>query len=101
MNKMLPLASSSASELQAMRKPLPSTKNPEGAAQQFEAMLLKQMIDSMWSTIPKDGVLSGSNEEGMYRDMLNEALANSISEGKGVGIKEVILRDMNKLSKTR
>lgn len=101
MNKVQPPGISSASELQAIRKPLPSTKNPEEAAKQFEAMLLKQMIDSMWSTVPKNGVLSSSNEEGMYRDMLNEALASSISEGRGIGIKEVILRDMNKLSKNR
>jgi Rod binding domain-containing protein len=31
--------------------------------------------------------------------MLNEALANSISEGKGMGVKDVILKDINKFSK--
>jgi Rod binding domain-containing protein len=64
-------------------------------------MLVKQMIDSMWSTVPKEGVLSGSREEELYRDMLNEAIANSIAEGKGMGIKDVILKDINKLSKNK
>jgi Rod binding domain-containing protein len=31
--------------------------------------------------------------------MLNEALASSISEGKGLGVKDVILKDFNKLNK--
>jgi Rod binding domain-containing protein len=53
----------------------------------------------MWSTVPQEGLLSGSHEEGLYRDMLNEALANSISEGRGIGIKDVILKDIKKYSK--
>ncbi len=80
-------------------KSVPLTQQPEEVAKQFEAMLLKQMIDSMWSTVPKEGLLSGSHEEGMYRDMLNEALAKSISEGKGIGVKDIILKDINKVPK--
>lgn len=99
MNKIKPLESVAALDLRGAQKPIPATQNPELAAQQFEAMLVKQMIDSMWSTVPKKGVLTGSNEESMYRDMLNEALANSISEGKGMGVKDVILKDINKFSK--
>ncbi|MCB0340055.1 MAG: rod-binding protein, partial [Bdellovibrionales bacterium] len=41
--------------------------------------------------------LFGSREEEMYRDMLNEALAKSVTEGKGIGIKEVIVNDMKKV----
>jgi flagellar protein FlgJ len=80
-------------------KDIPLSKKPEEVATQFEGMLLKQMIDSMWSTVPKGGLLTGTNEEGMYRDLLNEALAKSISEGKGIGVKDVIMKDLNKLSK--
>jgi Rod binding domain-containing protein len=80
-------------------KSIPLTQQPEEVAKQFEGMLLKQMIDSMWSTVPKNGLLSGSQEEDMYRDMLNEALATSISEGKGIGVKDIILKDINKVSK--
>ena len=101
MNKIKPLGSVAAPDLGVTQKPLPATKDPAVAAQQFEALLVKQMIDSMWSTVPKKGLLSGTNEESMYRDMLNEALANSISEGRGIGVKDVILKDINKLSKSK
>jgi flagellar protein FlgJ len=83
----------------AKPKSVPLTQQPQEVARQFEALLVKQMIDSMWSTVPKGGMISGSHEEGMYRDMLNEALAQSISEGKGIGVKDVILNDINKVNK--
>jgi Rod binding domain-containing protein len=53
----------------------------------------------MWNTVPKGELISGSSEEQTYKDMLNEALANSIAEGRGIGIKEVILKDINRLAK--
>jgi flagellar protein FlgJ len=101
MNKIRPFDPSHGVELQKVQKPKPLSQDPEKAAEQFESMLVKQMMDSMWSTVPKDGLLSGSNEESMYRDMLNEALSSSIAQGRGMGIKEVILKDINKLSKSK
>jgi len=68
----------------------------EKAATQFEALLLHQMFKAMWNTVPKGGLLSGSSEEGHYRDMLNQELADQISESQGIGIKDVIMRDLNK-----
>jgi Rod binding domain-containing protein len=37
----------------------------------------------------------------MYRDMLNEAVADSISKGRGIGIKDVIAKDLDGLAKKR
>ncbi len=68
----------------------------EKAATDFEALLLQDMFKSMWETVPKDGMLSGSREEASYRDMLNEALANNIAKGKSIGIKDVILKEFKK-----
>jgi Rod binding domain-containing protein len=77
----------------------PSLNNPEEAAVQFEALILQEMMKSMWQTVQNGGLLSGSREEETYRDMLNEAVAQSIASGKGVGIKDVIAKDINKLEK--
>jgi flagellar protein FlgJ len=78
---------------------LPASQDSKQAAQQFEALLVQEMLKSMWATVPKGELLSGSHEESMYRDMLNEAVASSISEGRGMGIKEVILKDLDGLRK--
>lgn len=66
------------------------------AAVQFEALLLHQMFQAMWSTVPDDGLLSGSREEGYFRDMFTQGLADSIAKGQGIGIKEVIARELYK-----
>lgn len=80
---------------------LPASQDPKQAAQQFEALLLQEMLKSMWATVPQGQLLSGSHEESMYRDMLNEAVADSIAQGKGIGVKDVILKDLNSLEKKR
>jgi Rod binding domain-containing protein len=101
MNKITPLDSSVALRSAKTPEKIPATQDPKGAAQQFEAMMLQQLMQSMWNTVPKGELLSGSNEEGYYRDMLNEAISTSIAEGRGIGIKEVILRDISKLEKKK
>lgn len=80
---------------------LPASQDAKQAAQQFEALLLQEMLKSMWATVPQGQLLSGSHEETMYRDMLNEAVADSISQGKGIGIKDVIYKDLNSLDKKK
>jgi Rod binding domain-containing protein len=69
-------------------------KKLDDAAMQFESMLLKQMFSSMWSAVPQEGILSGSREEEIYRDMLNQAIADATSKGQGLGIKEVIKKEL-------
>lgn len=71
----------------------------EKAATQFEALLLHEMLKEMWNTVPKSGLLSGSHEESMYRDMLNQGIANEIAEKQSIGVKEVIVREMREREK--
>lgn len=73
------------------------SKKAEKAAEQFEALLLQQMFQSMWKSVSSEGMLSGSREEEHFRDMLNEGLATEIARGQGIGIKDVLLRDMQGL----
>lgn len=99
MDKLKPLGSNPANSIGLGPAKLPDTQDPVKAAEQFEALLTHEMLKSMWNTVPKGELLSGSSEEQTYRDMLNEALANSIAEGRGIGIKEVIMKDINQLAK--
>lgn len=71
----------------------------ERAATDFEALLLQQMLQSMWNTVPQSGMLTGSREESLYRDMLNEQIAQSMASGRGLGIKDMIAREMEKTEK--
>jgi Rod binding domain-containing protein len=63
---------------------------------QFEALLVKQMLGAMWRSVPQGGLLSGSHEEEIYRDMFNDTVAESIAEKQSMGIKAVIKRELTK-----
>lgn len=55
----------------------------------FESMLLNEMFKTMWKSIEKTDFLGGdSNEQDIYRDMFNQAVADEASKGRGIGIKE-------------
>ena len=55
-------------------------------------------MKSMWATVPtQEGSITGSREEQMYRDMLQEAMATNIAEHSSLGIAAVIERDMKQI----
>lgn len=66
----------------------------EKAATEFEALLLQQMLQSMWKSAPSEGMLTGSNEESLYRDMLSEQLAKEMAESQSLGLKDIVIREM-------
>ena len=90
---------SGVTETKVDKLDLKDLNKKKDAAEKFEAMLVHEMMKSMWNTVPKSGMISGSSEEQTFRDMLSEAVADSVSKGQGIGIKDVIYKDMNKLDK--
>ena len=73
-------------------------KKFKDAVNGFEAMLIQEMFKSLWSTVETKGWLGEdeTNEAKIYRDMLNQALADSIAQGKGVGVKDVLVKELAK-----
>ncbi|MDR2337320.1 MAG: rod-binding protein [Deltaproteobacteria bacterium] len=73
-------------------------KKIKEATNGFEALLLQEMFKSLWSTVETKGWMgeTESNEAKIYRDMLNQALADSIASGKGIGIKDVVKKEFSK-----
>lgn len=67
------------------------------AAKQFEAVLIRQMLKVMRESAPKGGLLgeSGSGSGGdMYLQMMDEAMADQMAEGQGIGLRETLMRSM-------
>jgi flagellar protein FlgJ len=64
------------------------------AAQDFESVFLNHMLKTMrQSASSGPGPGSGSGER-MYRDLLDDELAKSISRGGGLGLADVLVRDL-------
>ena len=73
----------------------------EKASSGFEALLLHQMLKSMWETVHSEGLLGeNSNQSEIYRDMFNQAVADSVSEGRGIGVKEFLNKELIKQTPT-
>lgn len=66
-------------------------------AQQFESMFMQMMLKSMRSAnevFAKDNPLN-SFEMGFHRDMLDNQLSLSLSQGRGMGIADALYRQMS------
>jgi flagellar protein FlgJ len=64
------------------------------AARQFESLFVTMMVKAMRDTLPKDGMFSSSNMES-YQEMFDQQLALDLSRKGGLGMAELIARQMS------
>lgn len=71
-------------------------QNPEAlkaAAKQFEALFMQQMLKSMRAASLGEDIM-GSEQTEFYQDMFDQQLAVHLSAGKGLGIADVLVRQL-------
>lgn len=68
------------------------------AARQFESLLVTQMLKTMRETRfnDEDDPLSGGDGAKLYRDLLDQQWAASITKGRGLGFAEMMLKAMER-----
>jgi flagellar protein FlgJ len=79
-----------------------ASKNPEAlrkACQDFEAVMLKTMLKSMRATVPDDGMLEKDSSREIFDDLLDQEVATQIARTEGMGIGEMLFRQLQKLEK--
>ncbi|CAD5109253.1 flagellar assembly peptidoglycan hydrolase FlgJ [Zestomonas carbonaria] len=78
-----------------------SESNLRKVAQEFESLFLNQMLKAMRSAneVFAEGNFMNSNETKMYQDMHDQQLAISMSRDKGMGLADVLVRQMSQLKK--
>ncbi|MBO6827762.1 MAG: rod-binding protein [Sneathiella sp.] len=64
------------------------------AAEEFEAFFLSQVLNSMSSGIETDPTFGGGESEKVFRSMLNDEYAKSMSRSGGVGIADAVYREI-------
>ncbi len=64
------------------------------AATQFESLLIHQMLQAMRDTLPEGGLFGEGIDQEFIFDMYDQALADSIAESGGLGVKDVLLNQM-------
>lgn len=69
-----------------------------GAARQFEAMLVTQMLRNMRAARlnAEDDPMTGGEAMKLYRDLLDQQWAARISQGRGLGFAELITQALER-----
>ncbi len=70
------------------------------AARQFEAMLVRQILESANRSVIQSSYTDESTTSGIYRDMVNNQLADSISRSGSVGLAQILNREFSKQLKS-
>ncbi len=60
------------------------------ACVEFESLFIKQMLNSMRATVPKDGLLDGGLGRDIFEDMLYDEYAKKMAETAQFGLSDTI-----------
>ena len=63
-------------------------------AVEFEAFFLSQMLNNMTSGLQTDKTFGGGEAEKIFKDMLNDEYAKSMSSQGGIGIADMVYREI-------
>ena len=67
------------------------------AANKFESQFLSQMIGQMFEGVKTDGPFGGGFGEQMFRSMMTDAMAKQMTQTGGVGVSDVVQREILKM----
>lgn len=65
------------------------------ACQDFESFFLSYLMKQMRSTVPQGGFLQDSRPQQIYRDMLDDSVAESVARSnKGIGLADMLYKNL-------
>ena len=98
-NSILPqMEQNRLSQLSDLASPGTSKTNKQlkSLSKQFESIFIHQLLKSMRSTVQKTGLFD-SHATNMYESLHDEEIAKLMTEQKGIGLADVIYRDLVRL----
>ncbi len=66
------------------------------ACKEMEAVFVNIVFDRMRATVKRDGLIEESLGENIFASMLDGELAQEISKGEGVGIADLLYKQLSK-----
>jgi len=65
------------------------------ASKGFEALLLQEMMKSMWATVKTEGLMGEDSNQGqIFQGMFQQAVADEISAGDGIGVQKFLEKEL-------
>jgi Rod binding domain-containing protein len=76
---------------------IPGKKRDEklyGTCQEFESIIIKQMLNVMRKTVEKNGLINGGAAEEIFEDMLYDNYSLMMAKNSGFGLADLIYRQL-------
>jgi peptidoglycan hydrolase FlgJ len=67
------------------------------AAEEFEALFLSQMLESMFKDVPTGGLTGGGPGEQIWRSMMLQEYGKTLASSGGIGIADMVTRELMRL----
>jgi peptidoglycan hydrolase FlgJ len=88
---------SGLSKAQTMARNAMTEEKAREAAQEFEAVFLTQILETMYSGIEPNETFGGGNAEKIFRSMINEKTAQSMAKNGGIGLADAVYAEIIRL----
>lgn len=75
---------------------LPGEEDLKKICRQFESIFLTYFVRQMRKAIPKSDFLEGGLAGEFYRDQWDQALAEKMAEGGGIGLAKILYQQLQK-----
>lgn len=89
-NQRTPAGDERAADIETRRQ------QARAKAEEFESVFLNTFVEQMFSGIKTEGPFTGGSSEDIYRSMMSEQYAKSISKSGGIGLADHIYSEILK-----
>jgi peptidoglycan hydrolase FlgJ len=72
----------------------PNMATTKKTAQQFEGVLISQMLNDMFDGIKTDGMFGGGEGEEMFRSLMVDEYGKQIAAQGGIGLADAVTREL-------
>ena len=66
------------------------------ACREFESIFLAYLMKRMRATVPKTDLFGSQRDEEIFRDMMDDEIARSASEKQGLGLGDLIYKQLSR-----
>lgn len=94
MTGLSPAASLFTAPMMASRPAPPANPQTQAALQEFEAVLIGEMVNLMFSTVPADELTGGGHAEEIYRSMMGQEMGREVARKGGLGLTPALMNEV-------
>lgn len=89
-----PASMTATAPMLAHKQSIPANPQTKAALQEFESILIGEMVNLMFSTVPADELMGGGHAEEIYRSMMGQEMGKEIARQGGLGLVPALMDEV-------